>query len=1129
MCDQTEVSYLPNDIVWVKLGPVWWPGQVCKEEEIPPEIMKDLRKTPIAIVKFFHEDSFEYVKKLSNIYHYNCLKKNEFIKKGLDMMRSKNRDAPSNMKLFPEDIVAAEHLTGGNTRILEDAIFQPEEKPSYTELFSSTKKTPKKIKLESKKKLTPQKPNTPRVITHPRFIRLSSGHSTDYEARERKQEPLRAECDEVDNSQPTVYRCSDCEFTTIRLNVMVLHNKSHTRNYGTPQSASKAIKRKSTLTVKYESSIISMNNWQSEELKPITAKIPKTNGTMKVKSPKTPLCKKIAVDKNTVKRNTSTNTKELNINEPLKTSSPNIIKLKRCNISKTDEFQNSLLEDWAEYEIEQEIGEKSPQDSSDFCSQNTDDGDNVSKYSNESGKSKNKSCFDFDDTDDSIVIDQSKMKFGRKIPRLLNETKNTEIEPKNDRSAIIEQVEIAQSEFVPSQTILDNKSIPCRTVLDNPIKPQYLNENGDETSNLQEIGVDNEIEIDTEEFSVEETSENIQKSTTLECNQRQNELKEQDIEVAQLNEKVDKLLEEISVPSKLPEIPRSHKKAHLKTYCDSIASQNIKEENDVEKYTESSESVQDEIHLNGESGSEITTADSKTLENSLPSEDLNKIETEIQIEEKLENIEMTSVPSSARENSESNKIVDTHASDESKMSYFKETAIISEHNGIVQTEDIKITEQENVVIEDAPLEIINNDDMIEKKSILTAEGNIVSQKTETIPTTPLKNVQRTPIKFSTTAKLKPINTSQFLKSGQKTIILCPNTSKSNINKGNATNAANILVSSQQLQSSPIRVISTQSSISGDDHTKTILKMASGKNIVCNLTPSQRVVVASGTSSKFVQLGATNQVFVLNRKPSSSVTVPKISTTQSSSKVLASNILTKSSLKNTSIAKRGKNVVVSRPVQVVMQPQSNKTSQLILTNLISTTSADAAAGSATIQTVEAISTQSSEPLSLLPTQSQQPEIMYVTGEDGKSYEVVNTTSSNPLNVSVDFNYIVDAAGNLINIPDVGSGQEPCESASSTVTLRDKDILAKALENTDGLQTEMALSDASQSAMDSCSVAQNTAVVYKTETMFENLTLNTPPIMSTYETPSRALDSTTLSEMPNEMIIIRGSAENKEYLA
>lgn len=55
MCDQSEVLYNPKDVVWVKLGPVWWPGVVAEKEEIPPEILKTLRKTPIAIVKFFQE------------------------------------------------------------------------------------------------------------------------------------------------------------------------------------------------------------------------------------------------------------------------------------------------------------------------------------------------------------------------------------------------------------------------------------------------------------------------------------------------------------------------------------------------------------------------------------------------------------------------------------------------------------------------------------------------------------------------------------------------------------------------------------------------------------------------------------------------------------------------------------------------------------------------------------------------------------------------------------------------------------------------------------------------------------------------------------------------------------------
>lgn len=59
MCDQTEVSYLDGDVVWVKMGPVWWPGVVTDLEktEEGKEILAGLRKKPIASVKFFNEDN----------------------------------------------------------------------------------------------------------------------------------------------------------------------------------------------------------------------------------------------------------------------------------------------------------------------------------------------------------------------------------------------------------------------------------------------------------------------------------------------------------------------------------------------------------------------------------------------------------------------------------------------------------------------------------------------------------------------------------------------------------------------------------------------------------------------------------------------------------------------------------------------------------------------------------------------------------------------------------------------------------------------------------------------------------------------------------------------------------------
>lgn len=56
MCEQTEVIYLEGDIVWVKLGPAWWPGEVKDFDKMEEDIKLAFKKPPIAVVKFFQED-----------------------------------------------------------------------------------------------------------------------------------------------------------------------------------------------------------------------------------------------------------------------------------------------------------------------------------------------------------------------------------------------------------------------------------------------------------------------------------------------------------------------------------------------------------------------------------------------------------------------------------------------------------------------------------------------------------------------------------------------------------------------------------------------------------------------------------------------------------------------------------------------------------------------------------------------------------------------------------------------------------------------------------------------------------------------------------------------------------------
>lgn len=57
MCDQTEVNYADGDIVWVKLGSCFWPGEVVGSEKLPADLLSSFKKPLIAVVKFFQEDS----------------------------------------------------------------------------------------------------------------------------------------------------------------------------------------------------------------------------------------------------------------------------------------------------------------------------------------------------------------------------------------------------------------------------------------------------------------------------------------------------------------------------------------------------------------------------------------------------------------------------------------------------------------------------------------------------------------------------------------------------------------------------------------------------------------------------------------------------------------------------------------------------------------------------------------------------------------------------------------------------------------------------------------------------------------------------------------------------------------
>ncbi|KAL0870603.1 hypothetical protein ABMA27_005563 [Loxostege sticticalis] len=310
MCEQTEINYLDGEVVWVKLGSCWWPGEVVGPEKLPPDVLPSFRKPPIAVVKFFQEDTYEYVKNINSIYKYNCSRKNEFINKGLYMYRTKHGP----MEKFPEDVIRAETAVGGDIEILTRDEFQETKKESYAGIFGDPKKTPTSTKKgrgrgrtahESPKVFTPirkvkektdykvhilvQGSTTPvnkasETPSNPSTSRAGSEtvddkHENVDESIEKPETPEKPQDAEkpVSSFPPTptvsssgMYACHACSFSTTRLNVLILHNKTHSVSF-TPYTPSPAKKKISKSSVKST---------------PTTSKTPKTPRPRKEKQEK---------------------------------------------------------------------------------------------------------------------------------------------------------------------------------------------------------------------------------------------------------------------------------------------------------------------------------------------------------------------------------------------------------------------------------------------------------------------------------------------------------------------------------------------------------------------------------------------------------------------------------------------------------------------------------------------------------------------------------------------------------------------------------------------------------------------------------------------------------------------------
>ncbi|KAF4521075.1 hypothetical protein B566_EDAN012374 [Ephemera danica] len=342
MCELTEVPYMPGDVVWVKLGSCWWPGEVKDIDSLPEEITTALKKRPLAVVKFFGEDSYEYVKNLDNIYHYNNRRKMEFIKKGMDLTRAKTKQGSNLMDKFPTDVVTAESLTKGDINILSTVAFVPEERPQYKDLFGDPKKkSPKKGGIGSKypNERSPVQSILGKVkpliqlkhrITHPRFVRES-----DHEVRIRQQPNASPKSDTVVHA----YQCQQCDFGTSRQNVFILHCKAHRENIIQPSSATKSAK-----------------NSQSK-----SKRTPKSAGSTSTKSSKTPSTSSVREKKLPAASSTNVNRK---IFTPKKSTKKGSNAKATLNVSvgntsvemkeRDSEKRNKILADWDEEDDEEE-------------------------------------------------------------------------------------------------------------------------------------------------------------------------------------------------------------------------------------------------------------------------------------------------------------------------------------------------------------------------------------------------------------------------------------------------------------------------------------------------------------------------------------------------------------------------------------------------------------------------------------------------------------------------------------------------------------------------------------------------------------------------------------------------------
>jgi len=401
------------------------------------------------------------------------------------------------MNKFPEDVAIAERLTGGDPDILRNDTFAPVERPDYSNIFGNDKKSgspEKKSKLVGHqgkdqvswkvKQLSPSSNvhrghpaspslpvlQRPRQITHPRFVSEVKDDS-DHVVRIRHQPVSTPSRDDQSGVPSPQYKCHLCDFTSSRLNVIVLHNKFHradAANNGQDASVkgmsaikSKSVDRKSTGRVKGKASVSSPSYRSRTRTRtaPAVCETPRAVGTADKGAPKRKL--EEVSDTEVVNKESVANSRQQPPSSPEKRAksserkSPNTPKTpvfgkrkgskwggeRPAKKKKNDEeIREKLLADWDDEDEEQEEKEielmKQELSKSELANVHSADVTTASESesvvytkpscSEENVKPKKTSCFDFDDAEDANLgseLEERAKKFveNRKIPRILDD------------------------------------------------------------------------------------------------------------------------------------------------------------------------------------------------------------------------------------------------------------------------------------------------------------------------------------------------------------------------------------------------------------------------------------------------------------------------------------------------------------------------------------------------------------------------------------------------------------------------------------------------------------------------------------------------------------------------------------